>query len=488
MAQRAAAKKGTVKTSGVGKTTTAKKKDAPSPVYFLLLKLSSVRCFGPFQELHLSGDNGRPARWTVILGENGVGKTTLLQALAGFQSLKAVKTKESHHLAPRFGELFGRHATNFYRNAREGNDAFPAKLEVSYFLGDLSEIQDGRRDDSEVVKLFVAPFSHGTQFIDYDEEAPFLHQADNIDEFEALKRFTCYGYGAGRRSGKANLASQVEDSTACDSLFSANISLPDAEEWLLQADYLASKPSLSQDKFIFRRDEIKKILIQILPDVEDIKVTVSDEKNSQVEVLFKTHYGWVPIWNLSHGYQTLIAWVVDFARRMFERYPESKNPLAEPAVVLVDEIDLHLHPKWQQSLMSFLTERFPNTQFIVTAHSPLIVQGAKDVNVVLLRREGDHVVIENHGSKSILNWRVDQILTSDLFGLESVRPPYVEEKLVERRKLLSKGKLTKKDRERIEELEAEIGPLPTGDTPQEIKAMDIINRAAKLLSERSGTK
>lgn len=191
---------------------------------------------------------------------------------------------------------------------------------------------------------------------------------------------------------------------------------------------------------------------------------------------------------MSHGYQTLIAWVVDFARRMFERYPDSKNPLAEPAVVLVDEIDLHLHPTWQRSLMGYLTERFPNTQFIVTAHSPLIVQGAKDVNVVLLRREGDHVVIENRDSESIRNWRVDQILTSDLFGLESVRPPYVEEKLAERRKLLSKAKLTKKDRERLEKLEAEIGPLPTGDSPQEIKAMDIINRAAKLLSERSGGK
>ena len=55
----------------------------------------------------------------------------------------------------------------------------------------------------------------------------------------------------------------------------------------------------------------------------------------------------------------MIAWVVDFTSRMVERYPDSLDPLAEPAVVLVDEIDLHLHPKWQRELIGFLSERFP---------------------------------------------------------------------------------------------------------------------------------
>ncbi|QRK11198.1 AAA family ATPase [Archangium violaceum] len=64
------------------------RKQAPSqplPVYFLSLTLKNVRCFGPEQTLKLSDDQGRPARWTVILGNNGIGKTTLLQALNGFE-------------------------------------------------------------------------------------------------------------------------------------------------------------------------------------------------------------------------------------------------------------------------------------------------------------------------------------------------------------------------------------------------------------------
>ena len=172
--------------------------------------------------------------------------------------------------------------------------------------------------------------------------------------------------------------------------------------------------------------------------------------------------------------------MVDFASRMFERYPESLNPLAEPAVVLVDEIDLHLHPKWQRTLMAYLSERFPNTQFIATAHSPLVVQAAQDANIVLLRREGDHVVIENN-VEAVRNWRVDQILTSDLFGLESARPPGTEKLLAERAKILARSKLTKRDRERLKKLEKEIGELPTGETPEEIEAMDVIRRAAERL-------
>jgi predicted ATP-binding protein involved in virulence len=172
--------------------------------------------------------------------------------------------------------------------------------------------------------------------------------------------------------------------------------------------------------------------------------------------------------------------MVDLASRMFDRYPDSEYPLHEPAVVLVDEIDLHLHPKWQRDLMGFLTRLFPNTQFIATAHSPLVVQAASDANVVLLRREDDHVIIDND-VKAIHNWRVDQILTSDLFGLESARPPQLDGLLAERTEILSKARLTKKDRERLERIEEEIGSLPTGETPEDMEAMDVIRRAARRL-------
>ena len=219
-----------------------------------------------------------------------------------------------------------------------------------------------------------------------------------------------------------------------------------------------------------------------MPEIGDIRFTSIGDTNPIYRVEFNTPYGWVPLRQLGYGYQTLITWMVDFASRMIERYPDSPDPFAEPAVVLVDEIDLHLHPQWQRKLISYLTERFPNTQFIATAHSPLVVQAATDANIAVLRRDGDHVVIDNN-TENIRNWRIDQILTSDLFGLETARPPQIEGLLAEREKILTKPKLTAADRRRVAELEAEIGPLPFGETAQERKERDEIRKTLDLLGK-----
>jgi len=186
---------------------------------------------------------------------------------------------------------------------------------------------------------------------------------------------------------------------------------------------------------------------------------------------------------LSHGYQTMIAWTVDLASRMVEAYPKSDNPLAEPAICLVDEIDLHMHPRWQREIMGFLSARFPKTQFIVTAHSPLIVQTATDANVVLLRREGDHVVIDNK-KDVVRGWRIDQILTSDLFGVESAREPGYEALLDERRALLGKSRLTARDKVRLKELEERIGAIPLGENEAERQAFELMRRVARRLDVR----
>ncbi len=278
--------------------------------------------------------------------------------------------------------------------------------------------------------------------------------------------------------GKASLSEQRSENTTT-SLFSDDIDLINAEEWLLQADYAASKAPKGNNRAAQRRDQIIEILKGLLPDVLDIRFNAPEEIGAS-SVEFQTPYGWVRLKDLSLGYRTLLTWMVDLASRLFDRYPQSENPLAEPAVVLVDEIDLHLHPRWQRTLLSFLSERFPNTQFIATAHSPLVVQAADDANIVLLRREGDHVVIDNDVER-IKNWRVDQILTSELFGLESARPPQIDPALEERKRILAKPRLTKADEKRLTALEAQIGALPTGETPEDLQAMDIIRRAAELL-------
>ena len=82
---------------------------------------------------------------------------------------------------------------------------------------------------------------------------------------------------------------------------------------------------------------------------------------------------------------------------------------------------------------------------------------------------------------NIRNWRIDQILTSDLFGLETARPPQIEAMIVERDKLLDKSELTTVEKTRLEELNALVGELPFGETSQERNERDTIKKALDVL-------
>jgi hypothetical protein len=271
------------------------------------------------------------------------------------------------------------------------------------------------------------------------------------------------------------------------SLFSTATELYDAEGILLDLDYLAAKRG--GRSYNQRLQKVKELLAAILPDVKDArgiqilgpKVLGKPEEPSGVR--FKTPYGIVPLSGLSLGYQTTLAWTIDLATRLYERYPNSRNPLAEPAIVLVDEIDLHLHPRWQRQIMKYLTEHFPNTQFIATAHSPLMVQAATDANLAVLHEKDGQVVIENQ-PRFVKSWRVDQILTSELFGVTSARSPDIERLIIERNTLLNKLKRNQADEARLRELELALDNLPTAERHEDQEAMDLIRQAADLLKSQ----
>lgn len=425
------------------------------PAYFLSLTLENVRCFGPKQTLNLSTKDGKPAPWTIILGVNGTGKTTLLQMLVGFERVPLNDSLPTALFVPRFPVFSNEIRASFCR--RVG----PGQLRAT-FVGaiGITALPDNSWEDGNYL------LEGGT--VTYSQ----LSHAHNVN---------CIAYGAGRRVGNAAL-SEAEADDPVATLFSDRAELRNPEEWLLQLDYAAARSGSKDAEKRF--EDAKALLLSIMPDgeVTDLRAVAGTGSHPKPRVEFNTADGWVPLRQLGYGYQTLITWVADLANRMAERYPNSKNPLHEPAVVLVDEIDLHLHPKWQRKLMAFLRERFPNVQFIATAHSPLVAQAAAhDANLAVLRREGDHVVIDNDLGH-IRNWRIDQILTSDLFGLETARPPQIEGALRERGKLLSKSKLSAADKKRLEQLEAEIGELPMGETAKEIEERQRILHLLETLS------
>jgi predicted ATP-binding protein involved in virulence len=87
---------------------------------------------------------------------------------------------------------------------------------------------------------------------------------------------------------------------------------------------------------------------------------------------------------LSSGEKTLLTLVADLARRLALANPHRKNPLLGNGVILIDEVDLHLHPRWQRAVIPQLQKTFPNCQLIVTTHSPLVLSQVSPQNVVIL--------------------------------------------------------------------------------------------------------
>jgi len=378
-----------------------------APVYFLKLMVENVRCFGKTQTLDLSDGKGKPALWTIILGNNGVGKTTLLKCLSALEPnlVGGEQRIEPRILSmmPKPEKIFGRH----------GKPDFLVEAYQLYKGGFNSKI-------SSIIKGYSFQSLMATSL-----------------PFNELENFLIYAYGASRRMGSGTLEETYNPNHAA-SLFSEDVSLINAVEWLLQAIF-ASQNSEGENQSYFenRYEKVKNMLIDLLPDVENIRAKPITKAHPKPTIEVETIDGWVSLRDLSLGYQTLIAWMVDLAHRLIERYPDYDNPLEQPAIVLVDEIDLHLHPKWQRTIIDHLTGIFKQTQFIVTAHSPLIVQSApEDANIVLLKRQGDQVIIHNN-SQLIKGWHIDQVLTSDLFDLPSARPSEYDNYLKRQGKILS---------------------------------------------------
>jgi hypothetical protein len=432
----------------------------PSPAYFLSLSLENVRCFREKQTLDLSDGKGGPARWTILLGNNGTGKTTVLQALAVLTEFALPVPPDTFRPLTHLREPQPRWARD------EAKDAL---LFCEFGCGDLTEQQGSHWAKAPAWARIRNP--SGGAIIVHSSEARFETQPE---------RPFCCAYGASRRPGPPT----VDDPHLTDpaaTLFTTDAALVSAGEWLIRMDYTASKPSSAQKRQQERLRQITDLLLGgLLPEVDDIRFDPGEGPDPRPRVEFHTPYGWVPLGALGHGYQTLLAWTVDLANRMVARYPESPNPLAEPAIVLVDEIDLHLHPTWQRQLIGHLTKHFPATQFIVTAHSPLVVQASGDANLAVLRRDGDQVKIDND-LKAIRGWRIDQIYTSDLFGLPSARPPEYDHAIERRKELLLKDHLTEREKKELKELEAKVMSLPGGETPEQRETLSLIEEALRVL-------
>jgi len=426
-------------------------------LYFLSLELNKVACFGEKAIIDLS-NNASWQKWTIILGENGTGKTTLLQLLSGFEMVESFINDQIQFSPKGIPEK----PSNMVLEQPKDQEALG---KVVATLGN----SHGKVETTEKVELLMFGYN-------------CLGTGTHLETF--LAGFQCYGYGANRLIGNSTLQESLGSNT--ESLFYEYATLINAEEWLLQLDYTANVPSEVQQIATRKRDTIKEVLKQLLTGIDDIRFSPPTLAKMLPTVEFHTHLGWATLQQISLGYKSMLAWIVDFAYRMFERYPLAENPLAEPAVVLIDEIDLHLHPKWQREIFSFLNDIFPATQFIVTAHSPLIVQAApENANIILLKKDGDHITIDQNKT-AIQQWRVDQILSSELFNIPQ-RNVDIEAKLERRKILQARESPSLSELTELKQLNTFVHSLPQAEAMEDIEARAIIQKAAAIIKERTAS-
>lgn len=431
--------------------------------YYHSIELENINCFKEKQLLNLSDENGNYSSWTIILGDNGTGKTTLLKILDRMQ--------------PEANEV------DFTKiNKNINTKAFLPKFYVGGLNPNYIEsIFTDLKQNKTIINLnIINNNTKNTIIID----GTINTYNSKIFYFEGNSNLFLLSYGASRRMSKSqNLTSSITKYKT--SLFDDEIELINAEEWFLQKSLksLIAEEN-TKEKYVNEFELVKTLLKDILPDVNDIRIKPVNEENSKILLEVETNFGWVNLRDLSFGYQTITALLVDIAANMMEQYPESKNSLSEPAIILIDEIDLHLHPKWQRVVIDKLSYHFPKAQFIVTAHSPLIVQAAQDrnANIVVCRKEGDKVIIDNN-PESVKGWRIDQILTSDLFEVESSQSVKIDEIRNEKINILLKEKLSGADKKRLNILNEKLNSNPIYSTKDSINAEELIKKAAELLKK-----
>jgi predicted ATP-binding protein involved in virulence len=256
-------------------------------------------------------------------------------------------------------------------------------------------------------------------------------------------------------------------------MFREDTALTQVGDWLVDLEFrLLKEPS---DEFARRTLGVAvKALEKVLLGVHFKTITKDGE------VIFEENGISVPLDRLSDGYRSVTSWVGDLVRRLVEAYPT--DPLNAHGVVLIDELDIHLHPKWQRSIVEHVRALFPNLQFIVSSHSPFVAQDMTDDDkIIVLKREGNQVVAVQD-SHSVTGWRVDQILTSYMFDLESTRDIEIAVTEQEYQRLLdmqASGSLSPGQKRKLNDLRDWLQEHRSG--PGETPVADSVYYAAKTV-------
>lgn len=291
--------------------------------------LKSLRCKA-FDGIKETGFEGLPldTNWIFLIGENGYGKTTLLRAIAlGLLGEKEKIVSDTPILAM----------------VREFSDT----------------------EKIEVTQLNVEYFSESQSFIN-----------NAWKSFQPLKHLACYGPSRLQIQTDQTKNDVAKKSTVTYSLFNSDGILLNIEfEMLIW--FLEKNP---------RFEAVKQTILRLIPYLADIEVNVTKRMIYYIEkepIEEGVRYNPVTFDQLASGFRSILAMVGDMMIRLFKSQPDITEPHELAGIVLIDELDLHWHPKMQREIPSLLTTIFPKVQFIASTHSLVPLLGAPENSVLL---------------------------------------------------------------------------------------------------------
>jgi len=389
-------------------------------MYIDSIELENVRTFATKRKIDFihpdkfpmdkPASNPKPAfpNVNLIFGDNAAGKTTVLESIA----LSALgPTAESSRVSPRRLVRFvpnkrrptdrekSKQALIHARLVLHGSEQLRQKEQTGLAIGS-SELLVRERGEIESFQ-FVAE-TIDTPKADWEQ----AYESDN-------ELFFAVAYGATRRVEQKSYLSTRRKTR---SEFGRAMRL----ESVMQEGY----PLFPMQSWFTRRKKNKRWIqiVEIINELMGGEHFSFDGKYKDGEFFFSKGGIDVPFRSLSDGYRSFLGWVTDLLYHLDSACKISTMDLkALAGVVLVDEIDLHLHPKWQMSVVERLSRTFPRLQFIFTSHSPLIAGSVEWMNVVHLQLDSQHRTSIDQFEESIHGLDADQILVSSLFGLESTR-------------------------------------------------------------------
>lgn len=418
-------------------------------MFFKQLTLRNFRNIGDL-ELSFTTPSGDVKPMTLLLGENGTGKSGILKAIAmitaGSSALGNILEEPDSWI--KYGKNFCEIKAVLTTKGKE-------ERHLSLRINKGDQLRDVMNRSNETLREIDDALEHAT------------------------RNYFLLGYGASRRLNSEGDHFKRKSSYRYDNvatIFDANAVLSPLESWAIDLDYQHGATGLNT---------VKKVLGEFLGDVRFHSI---DRKKKQL--LFKTPYGIVPLGGLSDGYQNVAAWIGDLLYRISTTFEDYKRPLNTRGVLLIDEVDLHLHPVWQRQLLTFLKHKLPNFQIIATTHSALTAQQAEKGELFILRKSGRNKIEVDSFRSDPTKLQINQLLTSNLFGLKSSRSKKVEDLVIKREQILEKavisktGKITKlsaAEKKQLSEIDKQMETLATGRNPADIEAMELIRQMTSKL-------